>query len=699
MRVPLLNIELRIILTLKLGKGNALMAYSDFNFANRSLIIAYIFVAALIALPFYDPNNIPLNLANVAVLSSHFPALSRIDWVGGPFTLSIFLPAYFAYFLSSYNLYFAYLFYKIISVILDFAMGYLASTYVVGEKAKTRIFLIIFLNPVLLFVNFIWCNIVIFPIFFLFLSVYCLRKYSLYRHTSTVQIIGALSLIVSIFFYWYPLIVVPTLLIYSHLKRQKTFLFTFFIGSATLLLAYIFLMNPSLSIFLSTALGKNKVLFRPEISGFQYFVHLSALEYAMLIAISATLIPLLFKLKGYSEYFSIFVVLSILLGFSNISTPVDSSFILPFSFIPLFLSANARWKKFRWILLTEVLPLSTIFLITLRIGNTYPDGIGIFMWGYSLFHLNLGHLIAPSFLSTYFLIYNLTLLSALFISVFFVFYVESKDKSSEQIPREIESKIPSDSMKVSVLRNKTLVATLLAVIIILVPISIMTNNSLPTLVSQEGDHNFPVYYFLPRSIPDHGNVVPPITDQTYSVDRNEIYIYSNSTPIKFGRMLPENGISINLNFTFGTFASEILFLNSSTYKLFFSQTGKTLDNGSMVNLNQLIIENGNNTSVQSIPGKSVDLEIVGGPSSTTFLINGENYTSQHSLSYIFFGKLTAGKFYEIIDLSHFELYQELSNNYYIVPVFWMALFPYFVLITALWALRNPKSEYPKLKDD
>lgn len=679
-----------------------------FRTVKPPILVSFIFVIALILLPFYDLNNIPLNLANVANINSHFPSLYNVKWIGGPFTMSIFIPAYYAYIFSGYALYAAYTLYKLIFLVLIFLMAKMISSLSEDEKKKNRIFLLVFLNPVLLFVSFIWVSIVVFPIFFLFLSMYLLRHYEGSSHEKVVQVLAGLSFVVSAFFYWYPVLLIPALFLYSNIRRKSMFFVTLISGLAIVSAVYLLTMYPSVSTFIATLKGSNNPLYRPEISGVQFFFHITTVEYILILLVASFLVPVIAKIRGLSEYTAFFIIIAVLLGFSNLSTPNDNTFILPFSFLPLILSSESRWKKTGWYLLPQLLPISTIILISLYIGNTLPDGVGIFMWGYYVFHLNVVNIITSRLLHTYFIVYNSTVILSILISVTFVICVDLRNRRLSFNNSVKELKSGAHHSRVNTVNNsfgtKRLISVVLIVILVLIPVSFLVNDTLPTTVKQHDNQTFPVYFFLPRFVPDTGNVIPPLQNITYSVNGNTVLIYSSSPEITFGRHLNARGVDLNITFTFKNLKSSAEFLNSSLFVLsYFHNTvvnsaeqnmsysaigTDTLMSGITVKLksepvsNKVTVSGSPESSfVQPVQGP-VSLLIKSNGTATSLHLNGKTYAFHEPLNYLFFGKLSPGNYSEKMTMNSFSMNQYLKNNYYILPTFWIAVLPYILLLIA-----------------
>ena len=179
--------------------------------------LAYTFLVVFILLPFYDSNNIPLNFASVEAMLNSSPPLDVIRWAGGPFTMSIFVPAYLIYVFSGYNIYYSLLFYKLLFLFLSSLLALLVSRMTHDISKRKFVFLFILLNPVLIIVNYVWVEIDIFPVFFFTLFYFLLRYKINIQPIDTIVLSFAFA--IAVLFYWYPLIFLPTLILYS--KRRQ----------------------------------------------------------------------------------------------------------------------------------------------------------------------------------------------------------------------------------------------------------------------------------------------------------------------------------------------------------------------------------------------------------------------------------------------------------------------------------------------
>lgn len=533
--------------------------------------LAYGVLIILIILPFYDANNIPLNLINVANMNSGNPAFYGNQWVGGPFTLMLFVPAYYIYVASGFNLYFSYLFYKVIFLIFQSFLALSLSRLVSEPKKQKKLFLFILLNPALIIVNFIWVEIDIIPVYFLAISYLLLRLAPSDRNGLFRSVLGGLAFTVSALFYWYPLLLLPTILLYSRYRRDRVFLLTLTISLISLMLVYLILMSPSGSLLTSTLTGSNSLISRRGISGLQYFIVIKGYEYVALLAAICLLLPVIMKKLKISEYYAILLVITAVLLTSDIPSPDNDIFVIPFCFLPLILS-QPKFLKLSWLLLSELLPLTSLLFVSIYVQNTLPDGNGIFYWGYSLFHLNVILLNGVRETRLFFLVFNIAILISGIVSLVSL-YLLTENRHRDIIDKALSgsAKLTQTGTKLIEHKNKyprirRLLFYVLVFLILVIPVSLIFNHDTASVVSVNDNSNFPSYYFLPTLLPNNGNVVLPIGNMTYSTDHNALTIYSESPSVQFGRKYVNEGFYFNATATSQpSFTSKVL--NSSSFEV------------------------------------------------------------------------------------------------------------------------------------
>ncbi len=528
---------------------NIIHRFRFFLSTNLHYFIAYAFLGFLILLPFYDSNNIPLNFASVEAMLNSSPPLDVVRWAGGPFTMSIFVPAFLTYVFSDFNIYYSLLFYKLLFLFLNSLLGLIISRMTEDIKKRKSVFLFILLNPVLIVVNYIWVEIDIFPIFFFTLFYFLLRYRGNIQTLETVVL--SFSLCIAVLFYWYPLLFIPTLILYSKRGQNlKALICAVLVTSIAIILTVAIISTNLVSATLSLA-GASSIT-RIQISGIQHFITIGNHEYIILLGFLTLVVPFVLRKTGFSEPFALLFIIIIVLVSSNFTTPDNDLFIIPMCFIPIL--RNRRLKvSIKRLLLAEIFPIVALFFLAFYIGNTLPDGVGIFYWGYDIFHSNIIFLHTQTQLFYFLFVFNLFLITSV---VFTLIYLGIVDKKSVLVKSvQSSSQTPSNKgnrphLRIKNYNNhvKKIFITTTVVILVLMPISFLFNADEPVIVSINNDGNFPTYYFNPLLYPSNGNIVRPIENTTFMTDRNSIEIFCNSPSMSLGRNF--SGMIFNFSSTF-----------------------------------------------------------------------------------------------------------------------------------------------------
>lgn len=543
--------------------------------------LAYAFLGLFILLPFYDSNNIPLNFASVEAMLNSTPPLDVIRWAGGPFTMSIFVPAYLIYVFSGYNIYYSLLFYKLLFLFLTTLLALLVSRMTEDVGKRKFIFLFILLNPVLIVVNYIWVEIDIFPVFFFTLFYFLLRYKANIQTIDTIVL--AFSFAIAVLFYWYPLLFLPTLILYSKRgQNMRPLIYTIFTTSIGIILTLSFISVNLVSATLSLA-GASSIT-RTQISGIQHFITIGNYDYIILMGILLVVLPFLLKKIGFSEPFVLLVLIIIVLVSSNFTFPDNDIFIMPMCFLSILQNRKLQ-ASIKRLLLAEIFPITALFFLSFYIGNTLPDGIGLFYWGYDIFHLNIHFLYTQSQVSNFLNVFNISLVVSVIITIIYLGIVDKKSKLIKGLERGVEivhkerDRLPLQSKSCSIKLKKIAILTVV-VILVLMPVSFVFNANEPVVVSIDSRSNFPTYYLNPSLCPNNGNIVRPIENKTFTTEKNSIDIYSNSPSMSLGR----NFTGMAFNFT-GTFDFNSNAANLSAYLISSSQFNLTLEHALLPDFN------------------------------------------------------------------------------------------------------------------
>lgn len=505
-------------------------------------------------LPFYDANNIPLALTTASHFNSSAPAFTASTWVAGPFINADYLPQYLAYVASGYQLYWAYTVLKLSSFGMTCVLTWVLFRIFRerDEALAYRVALFTLANPIWIYVNYIWTEYDIFPVTFLAIG-FVLLRYTRWGTADRYRVpVGLLCIMVSVFFYWFALAIVPTLIFYARdpAERIRTavysaIFFLILIGATVVLLAGNLLLDTS------TLLGTNTQLNRAHEFGLHFFVPFTPVEYAVFLLALVIPLPLLLRQIGVPEVPTAFVVLSALIFSAPIPLPDNYVAIFPFALLSLL---AARRQCFNWASVVGLLafPITGLLLISLYIGNAQPDGVGIFFWGFDLFHLDIHFLPStPAVQGQYLLWYNILVGVSITLSLLvlaWVVHTSARVGNSGAVPTPdrsvaangagvIRQRLPG--------RSPSRVGSLAILLVILAVASLAFNAAYPTSALYDGSDTPPTYFLTPIFVPDNGNIVRPIPNATYSESGSTFVISRNAPPMMFGRWYGSQGFTMS----------------------------------------------------------------------------------------------------------------------------------------------------------
>ncbi|HEV2316038.1 MAG TPA: hypothetical protein VGV89_00475 [Thermoplasmata archaeon] len=508
--------------------------------------------ALLIFLPFYDSNNVPLALAVTSHFNSATPASSYNHWVAGMFIYAMYVPGQLAYVGSGYQIYWTFTAFKVIYFALTLWMAY--ALYTVfrarSESLAQAVVVFVLLNPVWLFVSYIWTEYDILPVAFLAVGYIVLR----YGHRTLPDharvLLGATLIAVSVFFYWYALVLVPTLLYYSTSMRERGLL----IGYGTVILgglfaATVFAFSGSPSEYASTLVGSNPALTRAGYFGLQYFLPLNATVYLAIVAVLVLIVPLLLRRLRFPEAATAFVVVTLFVYTNPVPMPDNYVFVFPFALL-----AALSWKesdlRFRWIWGLLAYPLVGLLLINIFISNTQPDGTGVFFFGYDLFHSNPHLLSGSSEIAGFLLAFNISITLAIAASFLILWY---KGRTGAIAPSAAYRPEPVAAHPLRGFhRPRRQIAVYgLSALVLIAALSLVYNATSPDLIQYHGGGTAPIYAMTPSFIPGNGNVVRPIPGDTFEQTGDAIHIAAAAPRLGFGRWFSTESVDLAGSMAFG----------------------------------------------------------------------------------------------------------------------------------------------------
>lgn len=343
---------------------------SKFNNRNSFLWGIYIAIAfdiALLLLPVRDHNNTFSWIQWAISPNNSVPFFKSNNYEGSIFSISPIITYGIGYLFSGYSTYAASTIVKSTMFLYLIATGILLEKIYQYEKGilpkNHGILLLTILSPALLMIAFEAPSLDIVPIFLVTYSYYVLR----YSGKGDITLVRAffytIPLVISIFFYLYPVVLVPTLLIYSRRNKERINLIT----SVTVLsiifeILDIFIIKGSFYNYAYLAVPNSiqAPTFQNVYFGLEYFLQFGNYAYYAFLAFALLFLPLIFKRLGILEAPALAIVFLIFLYTSPLSGYNEYAFIYPFTIIALISSTKININYKSMILLNWV-PLIGVF--------------------------------------------------------------------------------------------------------------------------------------------------------------------------------------------------------------------------------------------------------------------------------------------------------------------------------------------------
>jgi hypothetical protein len=492
----------------------------------------------LILLPFYDLANLNTWINFVSNFHNSQSTFYHSTWPGGFFTLSALLPLQLAYVASGFNFYVSSVVFKLVFFLFTFLTAIILYDIVKrggNQKKADFVFLFTMLNPAILYVNYIWAQLDIIPIFLVLLSYYLLRYEILSTNVHIRTMVALLPLFIAVFFYLYPIILVPALIYYTAKARQK-----FLIGTYALMYGVFFLAVDTWAfrgaLYNYFAAGSGVLFGNSYFSGLQFYIPLSTFEYLALVVFLSLVLPLMIKKLSFGESSCLVMIILLFLYTSPLPLPDEFIWVYPFTVLALF-EVNVSTISLRKIILLNLFPYVGLIFISLYIGTGFQQGI--FYFGYNIFHLNQMFVTTPStfleFSQSYNALLILSLLAAFGTILILRFRTQKKTYVNEIIIRPM-----SGSMKWK------LIACYSTILLLLI-LAAVTYNGVNNSVSVGDTLNTPVGFFYPQT--SNSIYVMPVLDQTYWITGNSVLFYASYYTTILTRTLQDS----NFNLT-GTFS-------------------------------------------------------------------------------------------------------------------------------------------------
>jgi hypothetical protein len=594
--------------------------------------------AVLVFLPFYDPTDDTFFLSFVATFSNHAPVLTQVPFPGGFFELALWVPAYLAYVGSGYDLYSVYTSLKFVYFVLALLSAWLL--YGVGRRGNPatgqRLAAFVLLNPALLFVSYIWVNWDAFPIFFVLLG-YVLLRYGSPGGSDSVRIfLSALALMVAVFFYWYPLALFPTFLLYGRTTRERILFVGFSVVIfAALMAVNVLLFTGSLGQYFLDLAGASSSFHTKPFFGLPFYTgSLSLSEYLPILLGVTIVLPTILRWRGVAEAVALFCVASLFVWTSPVQEPDNFTWI--FWFVPLMMLGAARlrlaWPTYLGL---SALPIVGVLIVAATITNGEADGQGFFFWGYSIFHWGLVYLPTVAGRARVLVVGNALLLVALVTTVGIAIWGGTR-RSDKNLSRETSPAISPEPPAASraplprpsgwTLRRGV---GLVVAVGILVSAGLLFNATVPALVHYDGSGVAPLWDLGPAYF-NNTNVPRPLANDTFAAQGPNLTIYATSPPMVFALGLPYQTLSLNSSINVsGIVPQSALLLNSSTFD-FSPLILDTVNAGGATTLSPTV-DNGTQTGTLGYPLMRVTSNFIrlGAGSTLNFAENSSTLTGTY----------------------------------------------------------------------
>ena len=526
---------------------------NDTTYFTIKLSFILVLIIALIVIPFNDISNIFGWLKLASYVSNREPMYFGISWPGGPFFAIILVPLYLIYSFSNFNLYFTILSLKVILllfVIMTSVLLYSLTKVYDSENAR-KVLIFSLLNPAILAISFEFTQLDIISVFFVTLSYYILN----YKAVSTNKVIseafGIFALMIAVFFDYYPLLLIPTIIIFTNGAKSKIrrFSITLIEGGFLYLITNKFFRGSYnyLSSLSGSTVTSHGLIDLP------HYVHLPVNLYYFLIVVIAIVVPIAVKRYKYNESASSLIVISLLLFISPAAYENNFLWLLPFAVL-ILVEGNASKVSYKALALAQLFILVGIVGLNIYDGTGTSPQQGIFYFGYMILHMNVIILSTQHLYNLFFQLYNVVLPLSLTATIAFCISVSVR-KSSVLKTGPRDTKFPNQKESILSIRykdnNKRIsswkkMALLIVVFLLILSIaSYSFNNSYTTYSNHNDVNNFPVAILSPgyNGIPGDFAIMN-VPNQTFKLSGDTIQFNKESSSINMSRTLDNQSISI-----------------------------------------------------------------------------------------------------------------------------------------------------------
>jgi hypothetical protein len=488
---------------------------------NIIFVIALTVNALLVLVPTYDTVNYSFWIRSILTIHNNLPAFYYSINPGGFFTAIFLVPMSVVYSFTS-SFYYTAVATKSIILLFFLMSVYLFSSimesYVDDKNSARFITLLYILSPGILFVNFIWSEVDIISVFFVTLSVYFLRIRPIRRDNINEAFFG-LSIFISILFFLYPVILLPSFIYFTRGARKRvSLIITLILGGIIFAALDLLLFQGHLYNYVSSLSGTSTDLSPGALKSglfynFQFFgLQKESIE-IVLVLFLAIVIPYILKQLNLSEFKVEFIIIAVFLFVSPVLNRDNFLFVLPFLFLATIEPLGKVMSKKKTVAMSLFLLLPLFSAISGSVNNAY----GIFYWFYPLLH-DSGPLIISKIQQTITVpAYNLYFILILFISITIILYGDRRELVSP-VRNTIHKGVGKKAFKI-------IMITIAIVILIIAPISIIYNDS-NNNISIENPGEFPLLYFYPENNLN-STISVPVGSDSYSLHGDNLEIPSS----------------------------------------------------------------------------------------------------------------------------------------------------------------------------
>ena len=595
-------------------------------------------------LPFFDPNNFGFFVKEVAGFTAQQPSLASAAWPAGFFSLAPLVAGYLAYFASGFQVYWSVTVLKLMALAFTGMTAWLVYRIgrPYGSAVQGSLAAFVLLNPVLLFLNYIWVIWDPYPIFFLFLGYYILRYDDLGLGERARTLVGVTALMVSVLFYWYALLAVPVLILYARTTEERVRLFLYCAGLfAALAIVDIVLFVGWPVHYLSELLGHAPFARPVEYFGLPYYVRLGTVPYLALVGLIAVAVPAGLRAIRFSESAALLVVLLLFVWTSPVQALDNYAWIL--WFVPLlFLHAGAtRIPRLAAAGLLGV-PLLGIALASVYITNGQPDGQGILYWGYPLFHSSYEFLPTLSDQAASLAVWNALAVVAVAGTILLVsttgrysvttqvLLAPAAAASAGSLDGPLHPLSRKPSAKRLSLRKPLGIAFTVLLGLALAGGSLAFNAGLPNLIDYHGDGTLPLYALNPSYYGAVSNVPCPLPGATYGVNGSTVAIAASAQPLGLSPTVSDRSLAANVSFQLsGLIPLDTLLVQGSSFNLSLL-TLWTVDERGYPTLPPLVRSGVANVTLgYPLMNASPDVRALGPSSVLEYSLNATNLSTQY----------------------------------------------------------------------